>query len=114
MIELVQLERRHEDFAKRNTRIVAVSVEGFEDAKKTQAEKPHLLVLSDQGRGLTDALGVIQRGAAPDGSDVDTPTTILVDQHGTIRWLFRPDAVYTRLSPDEVLQAIDKNLAKQP
>jgi alkyl hydroperoxide reductase subunit AhpC len=110
MIELVQLERRHEDFAKRNTRIVAVSVEGVEDAKKTQTEKPHLTVLADHGHGLTDAVGVLHKQAAPDGSDIDMPTTFLIDRQGVVRWVFRPDAVYTRLSPDDLLRVIDEKL----
>ena len=48
MIELVQLERRHDDFPKRNTRVLVVSVEGLDDARKTQADFPHLIVLADQ------------------------------------------------------------------
>jgi peroxiredoxin len=110
MIELVQLEKRNEDFSKRNSRVVAVSVENLEDADKTQTEKPHLVILSDEGHGLTDAVGVLHRGAAPDGSDVDMPTTILIDRNGIVRWVFRPDAVYTRISPDDLLQAIDKHV----
>jgi len=42
MIELGQLERRHEDFARRNTRVLVVSVEGIDDSTKTQADFPHL------------------------------------------------------------------------
>ena len=37
MFELVKLERRHDDFARHNTRVIAISMEGGEDAKKTQA-----------------------------------------------------------------------------
>jgi peroxiredoxin len=110
MIELVQLERHHDDFRKRNTRVLAVSMEGLDDAQKTQADFPHLIVLTDQARGLTDSAGLIHAGAGPDGRDIDVPTTILVDRHGTVRWLHRSPRVISRLSPDEVLQAIDKNI----
>lgn len=110
MVELVQLERRHEEFAKRNTRIIAASMESIEDAKKTQDERQHLTMLADKGRGLTEALGLIHKNAAPDGSDVDMATTFLVDRQGIVRWVFRPAAVYTRLSVDELLQAIDEKL----
>ena len=44
MTELVQLERRHDEFPKWNARVVAVSVEGHNDARKTQADYPHLTV----------------------------------------------------------------------
>ena len=110
MTELVQLERRHEDFPKRNARVIAVSVEGLDDARKTQADYPHLTVLSDEALGLSEAAGLIHRHAAPDGSDTDVPTTILVDRSGTVRWLYRSPSVIVRLSPDEVLRAIDQNI----
>src|SRR5689334_5326629 len=110
MVELGQLERRHEAFAARRTRVIVVSVESRELAAQTQAQFPHLLVLCDEGLGLSGAIGVVHAKAAPDGSDAATPTTILVDPKGEVRWLFRPTAVITRLGPDEVLQAVDEHL----
>lgn len=96
-------------------RVVVVSVEGPDDARQTQAEFPHLLVLSDVGHGLSDAAGFIDtENKGPDGGAVDAPTTVLVDRQGVVRWLFRPGAVITRLSPDEVLQAIDQRMRVQP
>jgi alkyl hydroperoxide reductase subunit AhpC len=110
MIELGQLERRHEDFARRNVRIIASSMDNLEDSRKTQELFPHLLVLADAGRGLTDAAEVVHPGAGHDGGDTDAPTTFLVDRHGTARWWYRPSMVLSRLSPDEVLQAIDAHM----
>lgn len=114
MIELGQLERRHEDFARRNTRVIVVSVEGIDDATKTQHDFPHLLVLADQGQGLSEAAGLIHPHSAPDGRDTAAPTTILVDRHGKPCWLYRSGEVIARLSPDEVLQAIDRYLPATP
>jgi alkyl hydroperoxide reductase subunit AhpC len=111
MTELVQLERHHDDFAKRNVRVLVVSVEGLDDARKTQADFPHLTVLADQAHGLSQAADLIHPHVAPDGSDADVPTTILVDRSGTVRWLYRSRAVIARLSPEEVLQAVDRNLS---
>ena len=110
MTELVQLERRSEEFPKRNARVIVVSMEGPDDARKTQADFPHLTVLSDQGRGLSEAAGVVHSHAAPDGGDTDVPTTILVDRRGVVRWLYRSPSVIARLSPEAVLQAIDREL----
>jgi peroxiredoxin len=110
MTELVQLERRHEEFPRRNARMIVVSVEGPDDARKTQADFPHLTVLSDEGRSLSEAAGLIHPHAAPDGGDADVPTTILVDRRGTVRWLYRSPSVIARLSPDELLHAIDQEL----
>jgi alkyl hydroperoxide reductase subunit AhpC len=110
MTELVQLERRHEDFGKRNTRVVVASMEGLDDARKTQADFPHLLVLADEKRGLSEAATLIHPHAKPDGGDADVPTTILMDKSGMVRWLYRSPLVIARLSPDEVLQAVDQHL----
>jgi peroxiredoxin len=111
MIELDQLERRHEDFSRRNVQVVASSPEGTEDAKKTQDEFRDLRVLADKGMSLTDAVGVRHAHASPDGSDTNLPTTILVDRQGVVRWVFTPTMATERLSPDEVLQAIDQHMS---
>ncbi len=110
MIELGQLERRHEDFARQNARVIVVSLDDFDDARQTQADFPHLLVLADHERGLCNAVEVIHPHAAPDGGDAAVPTTILVDRDGTVRWLYRSRQVIARLSPDEVLQAIAQHV----
>jgi peroxiredoxin len=110
MIELVQLEQRHDEFPKRNTRVLVASVEGLEDARKTQQDFPHLIVLADQGGTLSKSGGLIHPQAGPGGSDIDVPTTVLVDRTGTVRWLYRSPAVNARLSPDEVLAAIDRTI----
>lgn len=108
MTELVQLERRHADFPRRNAGVIVISVEGQDEARKTQADFPHLTVLSDQDLSLTKAAGVIHPHAGPDEADIDIPTTILVDRRGIVRWVYRSPSVIARLSPDEVLQAIDQ------
>ena len=110
MTEVVQLERRHRGFTKRNARVVVVSVGALDDARKTQSNSPHLTVLSDEARGLSEAAGIIHPHAAPDGGDADVPTTILVDRRGTVRWIYRSPSVIARLSPDEVLRAIGRNI----
>jgi peroxiredoxin len=114
LIELGQLEQHHAEFARRHARVIAVSVEGCDNARHTQADFPHLLVLADQQRGLSEAAALIHEHAAPDGSDAAAPTTILVDHHGTVRWLYRSSTVIARLSPAEVLQAMDQYLPQIP
>ncbi|HLX60180.1 MAG TPA: redoxin domain-containing protein [Planctomycetota bacterium] len=108
MLELGQLNKRQADFAQRKARVIVVSMENVADAAQTQAQFPNLLVLADAGRGMSEALGVIHPHQAPDGSDVDAPTTLIVDGTGTVRWLFRPSKAIERLSPDEVLGELDK------
>jgi len=110
MIELGELEKRHADFEHKNTRIVAASVESQKAAQKTQAEHPHLTIVSDRDRKLIYALGAVSPYGFPDGSDAAAATTILVDAKGTVRWLYRPDLAIVPLSPDEVLAAVARYL----
>lgn len=90
--------------------MIAISVEGLDLAQKTQADFPHLTVVSDAARGVSDAAKLIHPHAAPDGSDADIPTTILVDRRGVVRWIYRTSSVIARLSPDELARAIDEHL----
>ena len=111
MIELGQLEAHHDEFAKRRTRVVAVSVDGLDDSKKTKQDFPHLVVVADTDHNLVDAIKVLHAGAGERGEDVAAPTTILVDKHGVVRVLFRPTSVARRLSVNEVLAMVDGKLA---
>ena len=110
MAELGELERHHAELERRSTRVVVVSVDGPESAQKTQADFPHLLVVADVQKALSSVADVIHRHSAPDGGDTAAPATLLVDRQGIVRWQFRPSRYLTRLSPDELLAAIDQHL----
>jgi alkyl hydroperoxide reductase subunit AhpC len=110
MIELGQLEAQHEEFARRNVEVVVISVEDQKDAQLTQKEFPHLVVVADKERNLAKAVEVLQPGSDPHGDDTSAPTTILVDGSGTVRWVHRPPTVIGRLSPGEVVKAIDEKM----
>src|SRR5262249_1695781 len=111
MVELGQLEAHHDKFAKRHTRVVAVSLDGLEDSKKMQEDFPHLTVGADHEHKLIDAVAVLQSGPGEHVEDAAVPTTILVDKYGVVRALFRPTNVASRLSASEVLAVVDKKLA---
>lgn len=106
MVELGQLERHHEAFAKQNARVVVASLEGTEEARQTQADFPHLLVLSDHDRHLASAAEVIHERSTPEGGDTSAPTTVIIDQSGVVRWLYRPPSAIARLAPNELLRAV--------
>ena len=108
MVELGQLEAHHEDFAERRTRVVVVSLEGQEEAKKTQKQFPHLIVVADSERKLISAVEVLHPGVGPEGADAAVPTTLFIDWYGTVQSLYRPGQVISRLSADEVLAAVDR------
>jgi peroxiredoxin len=112
MIELVELERNHREFEKRSVRVVVASQEEPEKAKITQREFPHLTVVADSQGKLIGAAGVVHSKAGPQGEDIAAPTTFFIDKQGTVRSLFRPKQVVTRLSAREVLRAVDENLTQ--
>ena|SRR5437660_10248770 len=109
MIELGELEKKHQEFANRNVRIVTISNDDQKDAGATQADFPHLVVVADTGQNMAKALQVLHSGMGPHGGDTNAPTTILVDGAGTVRWFYRPERFLVRLSPEQLLAAIDEN-----
>jgi peroxiredoxin len=110
MIELGELERRHEAFGKKGVQVVVVSNDDERTSSMTQKDFPHLLVVSDAKHDMARAMQVIHAGHDPKGGDTNAPTTFLVDGRGTVRWLFRPSHYIERLAADDLLKVIDRNL----
>ena len=108
MVELGQLEKHHEEFAKRHVQVVVISNDKQSAAQATQADFPHLIVVSDADQSMAKSVQVIHAGAGPTGDDTNTPTTFLVDGTGQVRRLLRPQRFLARYSPEEVLAAIDE------
>jgi peroxiredoxin len=106
MIELGQLEKHHADFDKKNIRLVASSIEGPEEAEKTQKQFPDLVVVSDKSRSLSNAAEVMDTSKFPEESSA--PTTIVIDGSGVVRWVYRSGHVMSRLSPAELLAQVEK------
>ena len=110
MVELGELEKEYAAFQRRNVRVIAVSDDDQPTAQVTQADFPHLVVLADTDQAMAQALDVIHPGAGHDGGDTNAPTLFLVDGQGRVEWVIRPDRFVRRLSPQEVLQAIDEGM----
>ncbi len=108
MVELGQLEKHHAEFAKRNVRVIVISNDKPTTAQATQADFPHLVVVSDSEQNMAKAVQVIHSGAGATGDDTNAPTTFLVDGDGHVRRMLRPERFIARYSPQEVLAAIDE------
>ena len=113
MVELGQLEKHHEDFAKRHVRVVVISNDKQTTAQATQTDFPHLVVVSDSEQNMAKALQVIHSGAGATGDDTNAPTTFLVDGDGHVRRMMRLERFLARYSPQEVLAAIDETWSGQ-
>lgn len=111
MVELGQLEAHHGEFEGRKTRVVVVSVEDQAAARQSQNELPHLMFIADEKAALCAAFDVVHPKAGPHGEDIAAPTTFLIDGQGRVRWVYRSERVFARLSPQELLQAVDEHLA---
>ena len=109
MVELGQLEGRHQDFDSRHVLIVAVSMDGLDLSRETQDKFPHLVIVSDKEENLAKAAGTLAPQHSQDGGDTNAPTTIYVDRGGDVRAVKRPDRFLERFSPDEVLAALKEN-----
>jgi peroxiredoxin len=112
MMELGELEQHHADFDGRKVQIVVISNDDPKSAQETQAEFPQLVVVADTDQKMAKALEVIHPGAGHHHEDTNAPTTFLVDGTGTVKWLFRPSQVLERLTPNELLAAIDATWPK--
>lgn len=109
MKELVQLQDKHEEFAKRNVRVVAVSNDDQQAAQKTRIDFPNLMIVSDPDQIIAKAMDVIHPGTeSPDGGETNAPTTFFIDGEGYVRRFYRAESYLRRLSPAEVLAAIDE------
>jgi len=91
---------------------VSVDPPEASDALRRRLDLP-MTFLSDPEGTLMDALGVRHRNAAPPfvegrSRDLFLPTTFLVDESRTIRWVYRPDTYRTRAPASEVLAEIEK------
>ncbi len=113
MKELGELEKHQQEFAQRGVRVVVVSNDDQKTAQATQADFPHLVVVSDAAQNVARAMQVIHPGMGPGHTDTNAPTTFLVDGDGTVRWVYRPERFIVRLSPADLVAAIDKNLVKK-
>ena len=114
MVELGQLEKQHKQFDTRRVRVVAVSLDDIADSKLTQERFPHLTIVSDHAESLARAADIIGPHHGPNGETTDSPTTVLIDPAGQVRWVFRPDRYTTRLAPQELLDAIDRRRVAPP
>ncbi len=103
----MQLESYYGDVAEQGVDLLAVSVDPPEVSKRL---RDHLQVrftfLSDPEGVLLDEMGIRHRGGRADGADIAFPTSVLVDDTGTVRWLFQSDTYRERARPEQVFAAI--------
>jgi peroxiredoxin len=108
MTQLRELENHGEEFRRIGAEVVVVSIENVPSAAETKRDFPSLTVVSDEQRELSNAIDLINRGFAPDGSDAAAPTILLVDGTGKVRWFHRPTRFIARPSAAELAATIER------
>ena len=93
--------------------IAAISVDSPEDSRKLCQSRGYTFVfLSDPKAEVIRQYGALHQAGGQEGQDVARPAEFLVDSGGTIRWVNLTDDLRIRARPGEVLQAIDRSIAK--
>ena len=97
---------------------MSVDPPAISEALRQRLQLP-VRILSDVGGSLMDPLGIRHDGGMPPAliagevaklnpsKDIFLATTFLLDEHGVIRWIYRPDTYRMRASVDDILAAID-------
>jgi peroxiredoxin len=103
----VQLQQHYSEIADLGVRLFAVSVD---PPQASEALRQRLGIdftfLSDSDGEVLDLLGIRHRRARRDGEDIAYPAQILVDQGGTVRWVYSADSYRVRARPEDVFAAI--------
>ena len=110
MTHLRELEAHHDELMRVGADLVVVSIEDVETAAATQRQFPHLTVVSDHRRELSNAVDVINAGFHPEGGDSAAPTILLIDGQGQVQWLHRPARFIARPSAAEIAATLKEKV----
>jgi peroxiredoxin len=62
--------------------------------------------VADSDLAVTRRYGLVHARGGEHGEDVPTPTTVVLDRDGVVRWLWVSDNFQVRPDPDDVLRAV--------
>jgi peroxiredoxin len=110
MAELGEFVKHYDEIKALGARVIGISVDPVEKALITK-QKLHILfpILSDSGRKVMELYGT----RSPvyyerDGSPLNTPTLVLVDRKGIVRWVHQAANYRIRPPISEDLMEIRK------
>jgi peroxiredoxin len=88
-------------------KLLAISVDSPEINRQTRDELGlSFPILSDEGREVVKAYGLVHEGGAPDETTIAVPAHLLVRQDRRIAWRFRASRIQDRPTPDDDIRAI--------
>jgi peroxiredoxin len=103
----VQLQKHYTEIARLGVRLFAISVDPPEASEALRQRLGiDFTFLSDSNGQVLDLLGIRHQGARRSGADIAYPAQVLVDQNGTVRWIYTADSYRVRARPEDVFAAI--------
>ena len=107
MAELQGLGAALSEAEKAGVAIVAVSPDPNERSQElaTRLRLDYRFV-ADRDLSLTRRYGLVHVRGGQHGEDVPTPTTVVLDRDGVVRWLWVSNNFQVRPDPDAVLDAV--------
>jgi peroxiredoxin len=106
--ELQGLQLRKTDLDERRCAVVGISGDAVEaSAQLARDAALSFPLLSDQTLATAEAYGLRYRAGGPEGQDIATSASILVDGDGVVRWTVVGDNFRVRPTPAQVLAAVD-------
>lgn len=105
MGELGEFVKHDADFKEFDVQVLAISVDPPEKGKWTQEKlKATFPFLSDSKREVMELYGTRSpEHYNPEGGSINTPTLVLIDKSGTIRWIHQATSYKVREGIEEDL-----------
>ena len=112
MAELGEFAKHYDELKANEIRLIPVSVDSIERSRTTEQQlKLPFPLLSDSNREVLRLYGTLGHKqmdeAAPDGKPVHTPTLVVIDRNGTVRWIALDGAANARAVVTGVLLRSD-------
>ncbi len=106
MGELGEFVKHDADFMKLDVQVLAISVDSPDEGKWVEKLKATFPFLSDSKREVIELYGTRSpEHHNPEGASINTPTLVLIDKTGTIRWIHQAANFRIR-------EAIEEDLAQ--
>jgi len=119
--ELGELRKHWDEILARGAVVAAISVDPPAISEKLRQRLDlDIAFVSDESETLHDVLNVRDVGGRPpdliagevaavrDSRDIFMATTYLLDERGTIRWIYRPESYRVRAPAVELLRQLDR------
>ena len=91
----------------RHGALLAISVDAPQDSQRVVQDLAlPFRILSDSGRAVIRAYGLMHENGGPEGETIAVPAQLLVDRDGTIVWRHVARRITDRAHPARTLEAL--------